>query len=431
MMSLATEPAATIALDDDEPVAALVADLQEARAGLQAWPADRFRGRVEALRADLDRCAMADFVGELIDGSGAPDISAAAIDLDGDESTRLSTYARWRELANRRLPELWDWLGSAGARGAAASTWWSRDITLALDPETSERLRCVAAPLRPIGKLARAWGGRLGLRNATAEHNWRWLALGRGLDVAVPPFPTLMEGLVAAFRDRGLLPPEHRVQVIRRPRMPSLVVPVRVPGRSLLSVPVPSPATPLSPQYFQHELGHLAEHALRPAGAPLYERWRFDPVRSEGWALLFERIMRLHPRWLGSLGFASEDAARLVSFYCEEDEFTEGLIAADLALGARLSTVATVEQARDAAAEIAAELEIEWAPEIMLFRQPAMLNWRSYVAAWTWRDAAIEILEQRFGPAWVEQAATWSAIRSSLGTVGSAAAALRGLASDE
>jgi hypothetical protein len=414
---------------DDRVVADLVADLQEARAGLRPWPNDRFRARVGVLRGDLDRCGMAGFVAELIEGTSAPDISAAAINLNGDEPLRLATYWRWREAANRHLPALWTWLGAAGARGEGAPTWWCRDIKLALHEETIELLRDATAPLRPIGRIARAWGRAIHLADPTAEHNWRWLALGRALDVSVPPFPKLMDGLVAMFRERGLVPPEHRVQVIRRPRMPSLVVPVRVPGRSILSVPVPAPSTPLSPQYFQHELAHLAEHALRPADAPLYERWRFDPVRSEGWALLFERVLRLHPRWLVDVGFSREDAKRLATFYREEDEFTEGLIAADLALDTRLRTLSTIDDARRAAIEIAAELEIDWAPEIMLFRQPALLNWRSYVAAWAWRDAMLALLERRFGPEWVEDATAWSAIRASLGTVGSASTALRALES--
>jgi hypothetical protein len=414
-----------------DPVEELVADLQQARAGVRPWPADRFAARGAALAPALAASDMAGFVAELVDGCDVPDIAAAAVDLDADEPGRRTTHRAWRALAYRRLPTLWAWLCRRRATSRPWATWWADDVALPLADDTRARLRDVAAPLPPagaLGAIARRWAAGTGLAEPTAEHNWRWLALGRGLDIAVPAFPALLAALVQTFRDRELLPPGHRVQIIRRPRTPSLVVPIRVPGHSLLSVPEPSPATPLAVQYFQHELGHLAEHALRPADAPLRDRWAFDPVRSEGIALLFELVLR-DPRWLVGLGFGARDAERLAGFLVDDEAFTRGLLAADLALDHQLPGHARVEDARAAAAAIAAQLGLAWAAEIMLFRLPAMLDWRSYLAGWAWRDAANAILVHRHGARWPDARAAWRTLRATLQTVGSATEALRCLAS--
>ncbi len=104
---------------------------------------------------------------------------------------------------------------------------------------------------------------------------WDWLAARR-------PGPALVEqphGLPAA-RTLPARPHRGRRRARPTPNSPSMVQAVRLPGLSLLSIP--TDVTPVTVQYLQHELAHLAEHALRPPGAPLAQRWSFDPVRSEG-----------------------------------------------------------------------------------------------------------------------------------------------------
>lgn len=409
-----------------QDVEELIAELQQARAGLRPWEAERLRARISELSDDLEQLGLAGFLAELLADSDVPDVSSAYIDLEADEPGREASHARWREAARRRLPELWDWLRRRAATGPWA-TWWCQEVGLAPPEETLALLAASTARPRSLRPIAQKWAEAGGIENATAEHNWRWLALGRGLRVSVPSFQEVLSALVRRFRELELLPVNHRVQLIRRPNTPSMVLPIRVPGHSILSVP--SAVSPLTAQYLQHELAHLAEHALRPPEAGLLERWRFDPVRSEGWALFFERLLQA-PRWLELLGFGPEQALVLAEFFREEEEFSQGLIAADLAMDQRLPELGSAEEALRYAEALAELLGISWAPEIMLFRLPRMMHWRSYIAGWAWRDAAWDTLARRFGEDWMHEPSAWAVVRQALGGVGSAAGALRELRVD-
>lgn len=404
----------------------LIAELQQARAGLRPWEAERLHAQVSALNEEAGRLGLGGFLAELLADSDVPDVSSAFIDLEADEPGRRLSHARWREAARQRLPDLWDWVRRR-VEGGAWTTWWCQGVGLMPPEETVELLATVTAPLRPLRPIAEKWGAQAALEEGTAEHNWRWLALGRGLSVPVPAFPELLSALVHRFRQLRLLPTHHRVQLIRRPNTPSMVLPIRVPGHSVLSVP--SAVSPLTVQYLQHELAHLAEHALRPPEAGLLERWRFDPVRSEGWALFFERLLQA-PRWLEELGFSPEQAQLLAGFFRDEEAFSQGLIAADLAMDQRLPELGSAQEAVRYAQALAEQLGIAWAPEIMLFRLPRMMHWRSYIAGWAWRDAAWETLARRFGHDWMYEPGAWAAVSGALGNVGSAAGALRELAFD-
>lgn len=80
----------------------------------------------------------------------------------------------------------------------------------------------MTAPVRDLSEIAAAWARPAGLRgSATAEYNWRWLLLGKGVlgpsgglsggasSEALPPLPPLNELitlLVGQARRRGLLP---------------------------------------------------------------------------------------------------------------------------------------------------------------------------------------------------------------------------------
>ena len=410
----------------DGAIAELLSDVQRARAGLLGWPTDRFRDRFASLQPDLARTGLSRLVEEMIADQDTPDISSAYIDLDTDEPGRRASYGGWQALGELRLPALWAWFERVRAAATPLEPWWFRDLTVELPADTIGRLRGATAPLAPLGPIVERWAARAGLERPT-EYNWRWLSLGRGLGISVPAFADLLPALVRRFRELDLLPLGHRVQVIRQPKRSSMVVPVRVPGHSILFVPVSSEVTPLSVQYLQHELAHLAEHALRPPDATLRERWTFDPVRSEGWALFFESLLQ-DPGWLARLGVDSREVEPLAEFLREENELTKGLMAADLALDGRLASASDVEEARRAAREIAAELAIEWSPEIMLFRIPRTLYWRTCVAGWAWKDAAVAVLASRFGPAWADRPDAWQAVRAALAAVGSASDALECLA---
>jgi hypothetical protein len=408
---------------DEQAVEELIAELQLWRAGLRPHAAEQLGARIDAARPGAERLGLAGFLASLARPHEAPDISHAFLDLDAEEPQRRASYERWREAAERALPSLWSWISAVRSRGDWA-TWWCRDLEPAPPADTVAQMRVAAPPLAPIGPLAARWAEEAGVKDGAAEHQWRWLALGRGLCAPMPDLADLLRALVRRLREYGLLSPGHRVQVIRRPNRPSMVMPVRAPGESVLFLPTAT--SPLSIQYTLHELVHLAEHALRPPAAPLIERWRFDIVRSEGLALLFERLCQ-DPRWLEGLGFLAGDARRLARFFREEEAFTRGIIAADVALDERVGAARSLEEALGAAAGIARRLEIEWSPAIMLFRLPGVMSWRAYVAAWPWRDAALASLERRFGPAWPEAPAAWATLRAALASVGSASGMLSAL----
>jgi hypothetical protein len=363
---------------------------------------------------------------------------AAVLDLEADEDGRRTSYGIWCAEARELTDEVWRWLAER-RRAAGELPWWCGESALPLPPDSVRRLAGVTAPVRDLSEIAAAWARPAGLRgSATAEYNWRWLLLGKGVlgpsgrgsggasSKELPPLNELITLLVGQARRRGLLPPAHQVKVLRRPNTPSMVMPVRLPGSSLLSLP--TAVTPVTVQYLQHELAHLAEHALRPADAPLVERWTFDPLRSEGWALLLERLAG-SAAFLARLGIDEETAEVLARFYAEEERFSRGLMAADLALDADLAGCRTSAQALDAASAVAARTGLEWAPELLLLRQTRVLHWRSYLAGYAWRDTVRAELDARFGDgqseddSWADRDEAWALLRSALARTGPAGSA--------
>lgn len=415
--------AAVPPVQDERPVEDLIADLQLARAGLNPADAASLNSRSRDLQDAARRLGVSGLVEELLADEKTPDVSAHFMDLEADETGRQRSYARWRAAARERLPELWAWIRQrqTGDEGVA---WWRRSAGLQPPEQTLELLGRITARVRPVRHIAERWALQAGLSEGTREHNWRWLALGRGLQVPVPPLDHLLPKVSGRFRQLGFLPPEHRIQLIRRPNTPSMVLPVRVPGRSILSLPAAT--SPLTIQYLQHELAHLAEQALRPPTASLADRWRFDPVRSEGFAFLFESTAH-DPEWLEQFDFERADAAAISGFYREEEEFTLGLMAADIAMDAALSTFSNVREALECAERLSHGLGIDWAPELMLFRLPRAMQWRAYIAARRWRDKAASALSGRFGSGWKREPEAWRLLQEVFGTVGSSVDALERL----
>ncbi|MGN9820032.1 hypothetical protein ACTMUQ_32430 [Streptomyces sp. SD11] len=418
-----------------DPIEDLLADLQLERAGLPGRdpvPAARRARQVSGELADL---GLSRFVAELLGESASVPAPApmAVLDLEADEDGRRISYETWCAEARELTGEVWRWLSerrrAAGtSHGGDELPWWCGESAFPLPTDSVRRLAEVTAPVPDLSETAEAWARPTGLSGrATAEYNWRWLLLGKGLygrrGGTLPPLNELITRLVGEARRHGLLPPGHRVRVLRRPNTPSMVMPVRLPGSSLLSLP--TAVTPVTVQYLQHELAHLAEHALRPAGAPLAERWAFDPLRSEGWALLLEQLAG-STAFLARLGIDAEAAAALARFFAEEEHFSRGLMAADLALDTDLADCRTSAEALEAASAVASRTGLRWAPELLLLRQTRVLHWRSYLAGYAWRDTVRAELVARFGVDWAQRAEAWVLLRDALTRTGPVAGSAAG-----
>ncbi|MFF3714183.1 hypothetical protein [Streptomyces phaeochromogenes] len=415
----------------------LLADLQLERAGLPGRDPVPAARRARQAAGELAGLGLSRFVAELLGETAPVPAPAAVLDLEADEDGRRASYEVWCAEARELTDEVWRWLAER-RRAAGELPWWCGESALPLPHDSVRRLAEVTAPVRDLSEIAAAWARPAGLRgSATAEYNWRWLLLGKGalgpslpsgaFSGELPPLNELITLLVGQARRRGLLPPAHKVKVLRRPNTPSMVMPVRLPGSSLLSLP--TAVTPVTVQYLQHELAHLAEHALRPADAPLVERWTFDPLRSEGWALLLEHLAG-STAFLARLGIDEETAAVLARFYAEEERFSRGLMAADLALDTDLAGCRTSAEALEAASAVAGATGLEWAPELLLLRQTRVLHWRSYLAGYAWRDTVRAELGARFGNShshggdgWADRDEAWALLRSALARTGPAGSA--------
>lgn len=399
----------------------LLADLSLGRAGLPGHGPVPPEERARQLSREIADLGLSSLVAELLGETAPVPAPTAVLDLEADEEGRRASYATWRAEARDLTGEVWRWLTDR-RRAAGELPWWCGESALPPPRDSVARLAQVTAPVRDLSETAAAWGRQAGLRDATAEHNWRWLLLGKGLPLprggTLPPMNELITRLVAGARRHGLLPLDHRITVLRRPNTPSMVMPVRLPGSSLLSLP--TEVTPVTVQYVQHELAHLAEHALRPRDAPLLERWAFDPLRSEGWALLLEGLVG-STEVLTGLGIDGETAGVLGRFFAEEERFSRGLMAADLALEADLAGCRTSAEALDAAAAAAAGTGLRWAPELLLLRQTHIVHWRAYLAGYAWRDTVRAELASRFGSGWEDREPAWALLRRALASTGSAA----------
>ncbi|MFG2346129.1 hypothetical protein [Streptomyces phaeochromogenes] len=423
----------------------LIADLQLERAGLPGRDPVPAARRARQAAGELADLGLSRFVAELLGETAPVPAPASVLDLEADEDGRRASYEVWCAEARELTDEVWRWLAERRRAGAGELPWWCGESAFPLPRDSVRRLAEVTAPVRDLSEIAAAWARPAGLRgSATAEYNWRWLLLGKGVlgasegvpggasGEALPPLNELITLLVGQARRRGLLPPAHKVKVLRRPNTPSMVMPVRLPGSSLLSLP--TAVTPVTVQYLQHELAHLAEHALRPADAPLVERWTFDPLRSEGWALLLEHLAG-STAFLARLGIDEETAEVLARFYAEEERFSRGLMVADLALDTDLAGCRTSAEALEAASAVAAATGLEWAPELLLLRQTRVLHWRSYLAGYAWRDTVRAELDARFGDGdddgnscgggdtWADRDEAWALLRSALARTGPAGSA--------
>lgn len=397
----------------------LLADLQRTRCGLPAEQLRPLAERAAELALPLEEAGLRAFVAELLGGTTPVPATETLLDLSADEPGRQASYLRWRAEAGRRVEDVWRW-GQARRLTAGASTWWAADSALPLPVTSVRALAEVTEPPVNLAPLVESWGLGSGLERPQEEYNWRALLLGKGLPVAAgdcPALNDLLSALVARARRHGLLPTTHRVRVVWRPNTPSMVIPVRLPGLSVLSLPTGT--TPVTVQYLQHEIAHLTEQAARPATTPLNRRWAFDPLRSEGWALLCEHLVA-SPQALVELGFTEEYAAAVTAFLAEEECFSRGLMAADLALDAAWPHCRDEAELLAAAESIIARTGLLWAPEVLVMRQTGMLNWRAYLAGYAWRDAALAVLRLRFGSDWTQDEAAWAVLGRALRSTGSA-----------
>lgn len=412
----------------EDQVEALLADLQLERSGLAPREPGPTADRVVRLGGTLAALGLTGFVAELRGRTPPVPGVRSVLDLEADEDGRRASYRVRHAEARAVADDIWVWLRQRRDSAPPESLWWAGESTLPLPADSVRTMAAATAPVGDLTHLTGAWAESCGLRRHTAEYNWRWLMLGKGLPLPgnkpLPRLNPLINGLVEQARGHGLLPRSHLVRIIRRPNTPSMVMPVRLPGLSLLSVP--TAVTPVTVQYLQHEIAHLTEHGLRPARAALLDRWAFDPLRSEGWALLLEHLVS-KPEVLAGLGLADDTADAVCRFLRQEERFSRGMMAVDLALDRDLENCASLNQALEAAAAHGARTGLGWAPELLLLRQISILNWRSYVAGYAWRDAVLDELTGRFGTHWYRRDEPWAALLSALADTGSAADFLHAL----
>ncbi|TQK50337.1 hypothetical protein FBY35_0663 [Streptomyces sp. SLBN-118] len=413
-----------------EDIEDLVADLQLERAGLTGCDPEPAVRRARRLGDEIAFLGLTRLVAELT-GDTAPPAASAVFALEADENARLASCARQRAEAGGLVEPTWQWL-SARRRAAGGQPWWSTGRLRPLPPGTLRQLAEVSEPVPDLAPIAESWGRAAGLRDGAAEHNWRWLMHGEPLCRSTAPaghrLPRLNEllaGLVAEARGHGLLPPTHKVKLIRTLGTVPRATPVRMPGFSLLTAP--TRVTPATVRQLQRHIAALTEHALRPKHAPLAERWTLDPLRSAGWALLL--VHRVHsPELLARLGLEEHTAVSAARFLAEHERFCRGLSAVDLALDAALDGCRSVDGALDAAAEVAGRSGLGMAPELLLLRQPRILNRRSHLAAGPWHGAVRDALTDRFGTGWGQRDEAWALLLHTLTSTDTAAAFLAALA---
>ncbi|WP_406277220.1 hypothetical protein OHT93_34635 [Streptomyces sp. NBC_00191] len=413
-----------------EDIEDLLADLQLEGAGLAGCDPEPAVRRARRLGDEIAFLGLTRLVAELT-GDTAPPTPSAIFALEADEDARLASCARQRAEAGELVEATWQWL-SARRRAADGQPWWSTGRLRPLPPGTLRRLVEVAEPVPDLAPIAESWARTAGLRDGAAEHNWRWLMHGEPLcrsaapaGHGLPRLNELLAGLVAEARSHGLLPPTHKVKLIRRPGTVPRATPVRMPGFSLLSAP--TQVTPATVRQLQRHIAALTEHAMRPKHAPLAERWTLDPLRSAGWALLL--VHRVHsPELLVRLGLEEHTAVSAARFLAEHERFCRGLSAVDLALDAAIGECRSADGALDAAAAVAERTGLRMAPELLLLRQPRILNRRSHLAAGPWHGAVREALTGRFGNGWAQQDEAWALLLNTLTSTDTAAAFLGALA---
>ncbi|MFC8130170.1 hypothetical protein [Streptomyces sp. NPDC057302] len=427
-----------------EDVEELLADLQLERRGLAGRDPEPAERRAARLGDEIAFLRLSRLVTELA-GNGGPPAPAlrTTLDLEADEDGRRAACQAQRAEAGQRVGEIWQWLvqrrrqrAGGGAVPATAAREEGRRCSgpvLPPLPGTPRQHIGVTAPVVDLAPLAQSWARAAGLGQGTREHNWRLLRTGRGLRsgapgtdgaLALPRFGEVLLGLVGAIRERGLLPPAHKVRLISRPGARAQVTPVRLPGLSLLSVD--TGITPLSYGHLQHAIGHIAEYAARPSALCLAERWSLCALRSEGWAQLIGQLVQ-DPAVLARTGLPEHTARAVAGFLAQEERFSRGLMAADLALDAELAQCRGVADALDAAGQAAARTGLEQAPELMLLRQIRLDSTRHRLAGHAWAEAARAELGAAFGAGWADRQEAWQLLRQSVGQAGTATGFLHAL----
>ncbi|MET7622243.1 hypothetical protein [Streptomyces sp. NPDC005408] len=400
-----------------EDIEDLLADLQLEGAGLAGCDPEPAVQRARRLDDEIAFLGLTRLVADLT-GAAAPPQASAVLALEGDENARLAAYERQRAGAGELVEATWQWLSARRRAAEDGRYWWAEGRLRPLPPCSLRQLAEVSEPVPDLASIAESWARAAGLRDGAAEHNWRWLMLGEQLCQPAAPavhrLPRLNEllaSLVAEARGHGLLPPTHKVKLIRRPGTVPRATPVRMPGYSLLTAP--TRVTPATVRQLQRHIAALTEHALRPKHAPLAERWTLDPLRSAGWALLL--VHRVHsPELLVRLGLEEHTAVTAARFLAEHERFCRGLSAVDLALDAALRDCRSAEGALDAAADVATRTGLRMAPELLLLRQPRILHRRSHLAAGAWYESVLGALTDRFGSGWAQRDEAWALLLQAL-----------------
>ncbi|MBW5247495.1 hypothetical protein JGS39_00380 [Streptomyces sp. P01-B04] len=357
-------------------------------------------------------------------GRGAPPTPLLALDTSPTADPAVRRTAVDRRLASVDASAL-----AAGflERRRTGDPWWEWGRPFPLTAGTRSWLLRCGGPVEPVDGLLRRWAGAGRDEEVTTPAFRTALREGRhGPAVALPSADALLRILVPRLRRAGLLPPEHRVTLVRKVWTSAVAVPVRVPGRSVL-VQSTTPAVPAL-AHLLHELAHVAEHALRAPDAALESRWRFDPVRSEGWALLLESLAT-DPEWLATLGLPSPFTEAVRDTAAFTGLLDLQMFRAAVALDDELPPGATPVGALALTVGLNARLGIDRAPQALLQDAADGLRLRSYLAGFAWRDEALGCLTDGWGPRWWAAPAAWKTVRGVLAGDGDARTVLDALAS--
>lgn len=345
----------------------------------------------------------------------------AAAALAEDEAAARNAVTALHDAARAVAPQLWAWFSRV--RGEAGG--WRERTRAAVGPFDTPRLWAPAPQQEPgrAAEAARALAAMAGLTSeGCAEHQWRRSQQGAFLSKDVPPFADALHGVSAALQTMGVLPKSHTVRTISSVPTRAASVPIMIPGQSVLVVHDSGHASAL--QYIHHELAHVAEHGCRSTALPLTDRWSFDPVLSEGWALLLESLVQ-DTEWLAVLGVEETCARRLAAFFRAEETLNRELIRARVRFDDFAEDAADFDALLEAAAGATQGLGVAYDPWVFVLGLANAVQWRAYEAGYRWRDEVVTALHGLSGPGpWWDGETAWQLLRGMLSAPVGAEAAL-------
>jgi hypothetical protein len=327
---------------------------------------------------------------------------------------RADIAALLQSLVSQLDPDAPDLAPSGSERG-----WWASQPWFGLRDQTLESLRAVDDAVESCAELCAEWARLVGLdAEPTQERTWQSLLVGGVLPVELPTLDQILRRVTLLFRSRGFLPTNHRVTLIRKPAVlaSSYVAPARLPGRTFLVLSNSVWASAV--EYVPHELSHVAHHAELDSGVPLADRWAIDPVLSEGWALLWETLIRDVDILVDEMAFSRADAVLLARTFEYSETLNRNLFRAQVWFDNQLCD--TDASPEELAAQIEGMLGLQWSTAQLVQDRSRTLQWRTYLAAYEFRDAFAQRALDKCGPRWNASNDLWERCRHALRRPGGA-----------